>query len=76
MATIQRRKTTLGGECDWVIERTFAWLSRYRRMSRDYEYSTRSSESMVCLIMILLVVKRLARAAEAAKEKGRQLQAA
>jgi putative transposase len=31
----------------WVVERTFAWLGRYRRNSRDYEYSTGSSESMV-----------------------------
>jgi hypothetical protein len=44
-------------------------MSRYRRMSRDYEYSTSSSESMMCSIMIRLMVKRLARAAEAAKKK-------
>jgi transposase len=31
----------------WVVERTFAWLGRYRRNSRDYERSTGSSESMV-----------------------------
>jgi putative transposase len=30
----------------WVVERTFAWLGRYRRNSRDYERSTRSSEAM------------------------------
>jgi putative transposase len=31
----------------WVVERTFAWLGRYRRHSRDYERHTRSSESMI-----------------------------
>ena len=30
----------------WVVERTFAWLGRYRRNSRDYEWYTESSESM------------------------------
>ncbi len=60
----------------WVVERTCAGVSRYRRMSRDSEYSTKSSESMVCLSMLRLMVKRLARAAEAAREKARQAQAA
>ena len=31
----------------WVVERTFAWLGRYRRHSRDYEWHARSSEAMV-----------------------------
>jgi putative transposase len=31
----------------WVVERTFAWLGRYRRNSRDYERYTRSSEAMI-----------------------------
>ena len=31
----------------WVVERTFAWLGRYRRNSRDYERSTGSSEAMI-----------------------------
>jgi putative transposase len=40
----------------WVVERTFAWLGRYRRNSRDYEWSTRSSEAMrkVCSIHRML----------------------
>ncbi len=45
-------------------------------MSRDYEYLTSSSESMVYLTMVRLMVKRLARAAEAARAKARQAQAA
>ena len=31
----------------WVVERTFAWLGRYRRNSRDYERYTESSEAMI-----------------------------
>ena len=31
----------------WVVERTFAWLGRYRRNSRDYELYTHSSEAML-----------------------------
>ncbi len=48
----------------------------YRRMSKDYEYKMSSSESMVCLTMIRLLVKRLARTAQAASAKGRLLHAA
>jgi transposase len=60
----------------WVVERTFAWIGRYRRMSKDYEYLPSSSESMVCLTMIRLMVKRLAKAAEARREQAWQAQAA
>lgn len=60
----------------WVVERTFAWIGRHRRMSKDYEYLLSSSESMVCLTMIRLMVKRLARAAEASREQVWQHHAA
>jgi putative transposase len=43
----------------WVVERTFAWLSRHRRMSRDYERTTQSSESMIYISMIRIMVKQL-----------------
>lgn len=36
----------------WVVERTFAWIGRYRRHSRDYEHFTESSEAMVHLSSI------------------------
>jgi len=46
----------------WIVERTFAWLARYRRHSKDYEKTTASSESMIYISMISLMSKRLAKA--------------
>jgi transposase len=43
----------------WVVERTFAWLSQNRRMSKDYERLCSSSESFVYAAMARLMVKRL-----------------
>ena len=45
----------------WVVERTFAWLDRYRRLSKDYEYLTCSSGAFVCLAMLHLILRRLSR---------------
>ncbi|MDQ4004183.1 MAG: transposase, partial [Actinomycetota bacterium] len=45
----------------WVVERTFAWLSQNRRMSKDYERLCSTSESIVYAAMARLMVKRLAR---------------
>lgn len=46
----------------WVVERTFAWLSARRRLSKDYEYLPESSEAWCYLTMIDLMSKRLAAA--------------
>lgn len=43
----------------WVVERTFAWLGRYRRLSKDYEYLPNSSETMIYLAMSNLMLRRL-----------------
>lgn len=43
----------------WVVERTFAWLGRYRRHSRDYERQTASSEAMIQISMIHRMARRL-----------------
>jgi putative transposase len=45
----------------WVVERTFAWLGRYRRHSKDYERTTDSSEAMIYISMIHLMSRRLAK---------------
>jgi putative transposase len=44
----------------WVVERTFGWLGRFRRLSKDYEFLTDSSETMVYLAMTHLMLRRLA----------------
>jgi len=44
----------------WVVERTFGWFGRYRRLSKDYEEVPQSSESMIYSAMIHLMVRRLA----------------
>ena len=44
-----------------VVERTFAWLGRYRRLPKDDEYFTQTSETMIRVAMIHLRVRRLAR---------------
>jgi len=45
----------------WVVERTFAWLGRWRRLSKDYEATIASSEAMVNLAAIHMMARRLAR---------------
>jgi putative transposase len=46
----------------WVVERTFAWLSQNRRMSKDYERLCATAEAFVYVAMTRLMVRRLARA--------------
>jgi putative transposase len=43
----------------WVVERTFGWLGRYHRLSKDYERLTATSEAMIRLAMIHIMVRRL-----------------
>jgi putative transposase len=43
----------------WVVERTFAWLGRWRRLSKDYEGTAASSEAFVELAMVHLMARRL-----------------
>ncbi len=44
----------------WVIERSFGWLGRYRRLARDYEHTTSSSENMVYIASIRRMLKMVA----------------
>jgi putative transposase len=45
----------------WVVERTFSWIDKNRRMSKDYERLPESSEAFIYLAMTRLMVRRLAR---------------
>jgi putative transposase len=45
----------------WVVERTNAWVSRNRRMARDYERLSETSESFIYILMIRLGLRRLAK---------------
>ena len=46
----------------WVVERTFSWIDRCRRLSKDYERNAQTSENMIYLAMIRILLKRLANA--------------
>jgi len=43
----------------WVVERTFAWIGRYRRMSKEYEYLPENSEAWIYAAMSRLMLRRL-----------------
>jgi putative transposase len=45
----------------WIVERTFGWPGRYRRLSKEYDYLPQTSEAMIRVAMIHLMVRRLAR---------------
>ena len=44
----------------WIVERSFAWLGRNRRLSKDYEYRVQTSETMIDLAAIRLMLNRIA----------------
>jgi putative transposase len=45
----------------WVVERTFGWLGRWRRLSKDYEFRTDTSEAIIRIVMMRIMLRRLAR---------------
>jgi putative transposase len=44
----------------WIVERSFAWMGRNRRLSKDYEYRVQTSETMIDLAAIRLMLNRIA----------------
>jgi transposase len=45
----------------WIVERTFGWLMRYRRLARAYERTTANSEAMIYWATVIIMTRRLAR---------------
>jgi len=43
----------------WIVERTFGWFNRYRRLSKDFEYHTKTSETLIYIAMTHIMVRRL-----------------
>lgn len=45
---------------NWIVERTFAWLGRHRRMSKDYEYRVQTSETLITIAACVQMIRRIA----------------
>lgn len=63
LGIVRRSPDAVGFEVEpkrWIVERTFAWFSRYRRLSKDYEENIESSEAWLFAAMIHILVRRLA----------------
>jgi transposase len=61
---VKRSDTARGFEVlprRWVVERTFAWLGRCRRLAKDWEASVASAEAWIFVAHIRLLTRRLAR---------------
>jgi transposase len=64
VAIVRRRKGTKGFKVQhrrWVVERTFGWLTRWRRLNRNYEHTPESSQAVVQIALIAIMARRLAR---------------
>ena len=45
---------------NWIVKRTFAWLGRHRRLSKDYEFRVQTSEALITIAACALMLKRIA----------------
>ena len=64
MEIVERSKDTEGFAVlphRWIVERTLGWLTRNRRLSKDYERKVQTSEAFMEVAMIRLILRRLAR---------------
>ena len=63
MEIVKRSDKAVGFEVlprRWVVERTFGWFGRFRRLSKDYEFHTSTSEAIIHVAMIGIMLRRLA----------------
>jgi len=61
---VKRRDAAIGFEIipkRWIVERTFAWISRCRRLARDFERFARTTAAFIRLAMIRIMLRRLTR---------------
>jgi transposase len=61
---VRRRPGTKGFKVQhrrWVVERTFGWLTRWRRLNRNYEHTLSSSRAVVQVALIGIMARRLAK---------------
>jgi putative transposase len=66
LEVVERAKEAKGFEVlpkRWIVERTFGWLRRDRRLAKDYERKVQTSETLIEVAVIRLILRRLARAA-------------
>jgi len=66
LGVVERERGVSGFEVlpkRWIVERTFGWLRRDRRLAKDYERKVQTSETLIEVAMIRLILRRLARAA-------------
>jgi hypothetical protein len=56
----RRQRTFKIAGLTWIVERSFAWLGRNRRFSKDYEYRVQTSETMLDIAATRLMLNRLA----------------
>jgi len=64
VSIVKRRKGARGFKVQhrrWVVERTFGWLTRWRRLNRNYEHTLASSRAVVQVALIGLMARRIAR---------------
>jgi len=64
VSIVRRRKGTRGFKVQprrWVVERTFGWLTRWRRLNRNYEHTLESSRAVVQVALIGIMARRLAK---------------
>ena len=64
VSIVRRRQGARGFKLQhrrWVVERTFGWLTRWRRLNRNYEHTAESSRAVVQVALIGIMARRLAR---------------